>query len=149
MNPGTSFWPNFMASSTSYHPTYLPSSQNEYSDWMHHHHHGYRSPYSTNTPNVASSSSGMVSSMSNTHLHPIGSPTNTTNNNQNNSRYHHAPSDMDVVTAAAIGAAAAAQMFHHEKQSHHPYTPTPHHFDYALGSTMMTSAPYAFPTQGD
>ncbi|CAF1520481.1 unnamed protein product, partial [Adineta steineri] len=33
---------------TSYpHTTYLPTSQNEYTDWMHHY-HTYRLPYSTN-----------------------------------------------------------------------------------------------------
>jgi hypothetical protein len=149
MSPSSSFWPNFMASPTSYpHPTYLPTSQNEYSDWMHH--HTYRSPYSTN-PTTASSPSS-TSNISSNHLHPIGSPNNTNNNNNNNNNntgryHHHTPPDMDVVTAAAIGAAAAAQMFHHEKQSHHAYTPTSHHFDYHLGGSMMATASYAFPTQ--
>ena len=146
MSPSSSFWPNFMASPTSYpHPTYLPTSQNEYSDWMHH--HTYRSPYSTNPTTTSSSSS--TSTLSSNHLHPIGSPSNTnTNNNNNNGRYHHHTSpDMDVVTAAAIGAAAAAQMFHHEKQSHHGYTPTSHHFDYHLGGSMMATASYPFPSQ--
>ncbi|UJR34056.1 hypothetical protein I4U23_021467 [Adineta vaga] len=150
MNPSSSFWPNFMATPSTYpHPTYLPTSQNEYTDWMHHHHHTYRSPYSTNptTATTPSSSSSSSSAMSNNHLHPIGSP-NTTNNNNNTGRYHHhTPPDMDVVTAAAIGAAAAAQMFHHEKQSHHAYTPTSHHFDYHLGGSMMATASYAFPSQ--
>lgn len=113
------------------------------------HHHTYRSPYSTNNLGVGSSSTNMVTSMSNSHLHSIGSPTSSTNTNTTNNRYHHhAPSDMDVVTAAAIGAAAAAQMFHHEKQSHHAYPPTTHHFDYHIGGSMMSSTPYGFPTQG-
>ncbi|CAF3260071.1 unnamed protein product [Rotaria socialis] len=154
MNPSSSFWPNFMTSPTSYpHPTYLPTSQNDYSDWMHHH-HSYRSPYATNSTATPPSSSSS-STISSNHLHSIGSPNNTnlnntnTNTNTNNTgRYHHHPSpDMDVVTAAAIGAAAAAQMFHHEKQSHHAYTPTSHHFDYHLGGSMMATASYAFPTQ--
>jgi hypothetical protein len=156
MSPSSSFWPNFMPSATSYpHPTYLPTSQNEYSDWMHHHHHHhtYRSPYSTNTNTGSSSSVGgatVTSNLSSNHLHPIGSPNSATNVNGNTGRYHHhASPDMDVVTAAAIGAAAAAQMFHHEKQSHHPYTPTSHHFDYHLGGSMMASASYAFPTQSN
>ncbi len=145
MSPSSSFWPNFMASPTTYpHPTYLPTSQNEYSDWMHH--HTYRSPYSTN-PTTTSSSSSSASTISSNHLHPIGSPNNTNNNNNTGRYHHHTPADMDVVTAAAIGAAAAAQMFHHEKQSHHAYTPTPHHFDYHLGGSMMATASYAFPTQ--
>ncbi|CAF0932939.1 unnamed protein product [Adineta steineri] len=149
MSPSSTFWPNFMASPTSYpHPTYLPTSQNEYTDWMHHH-HTYRLPYSTN-PTATTPSSSCSSNMSSNHLHPIGSPNNTNNNNNNNNtgRYHHhTPPDMDVVTAAAIGAAAAAQMFHNEKQSHHGYTPTSHHFDYHLGGSMMATASYAFPTQ--
>ncbi|CAM4826876.1 unnamed protein product [Rotaria magnacalcarata] len=155
MNPSSSFWPNFMTSPTSYpHPTYLPTSQNDYSDWMHHHHHSYRSPYATNSTTTPPSSSSSSSTISNNHLHSIGSPNNTNlnnnnnNNNNNTGRYHHHQSpDMDVVTAAAIGAAAAAQMFHHEKQSHHAYTPTSHHFDYHLGGSMMATASYAFPTQ--
>lgn len=86
--------------------------------------------------------------MASNHLHPIGSPSNTNNNNNAAARYHHhTPPDMDVVTAAAIGAAAAAQMFHHEKQSHHGYAPTSHHFDYHLGSSMMASTSYGFPSQ--
>ena len=143
MSSSTGFWPNFMTSPASYpHPTYLPTSQTEYTDWMHHH-PSYRSTYST-TPSSAVSASTSVSvgtsNMSNNHLHPIESPTNS-------SRYHHhhSTSDMDVVTAAAIGAAAAAQMFH-EKQSHHGYTGGSH-FDYHLGSSMIPSASYAFPSQ--
>jgi hypothetical protein len=151
MSPTTSFWPNFMASPTTYpHPTYLPTSQNEYNDWMHHH-HSYRSPYSTN-PTTSSSSSS--STMSNNHLHPIASPNSINNNNNNTNNtgrynhHHHTPADMDVVTAAAaFGAVAAAQMFHHEKQSHHGYTPTSHHLDYHLGGSMMGATSYGFPTQ--
>jgi hypothetical protein len=153
MSPSSSFWPNFMASPASYpHPTYLPTSPNEYSDWMHHHHHhAYRSPYSANSTGVS------AATMSNNHLHPIGSPNSTNNNNNNNNNnhanntgryhHHHTPSDMDVVRVAAIGVAAAAQMFHHDKQSHHAYTPASHHFDYHLGGSMMATASYAFPTQ--
>ena len=151
MSPSSGFWPNFMTSPTSYpHPTYLPTSPNEYSDWMHHHHHTYRSPYSTNVPMGSSSSSTGTSNMSNNHLHPIGSPnSNSPTMNTNNGRYHHhhhTASDMDVMTAA-IGVAAAAQMFHHDKQSHHAYTPASHHFDYHLGGSMMAGASYGFPTQ--
>ncbi|CAF1496202.1 unnamed protein product [Adineta ricciae] len=150
MNPSSSFWPTFMTSPSSYpHPTYLPTSQNDYTDWMHHH-HTYRSPYPTTPTATAATptSSSSSSTMSNNHLHPIGSPNNTNNNNNNTGRYHHhTPPDMDVVTAAAIGAAAAAQMFHHEKQSHHAYTPASHHFDYHLGGSMMATASYAFPSQ--
>ena len=150
MSPSSSFWPNFMASPASYpHPTYLPTSPNEYSDWMHHHHHhAYRSPYSSNSTGVSG-----AATMSNNHLHPIGSPNSTNNNNNNNANntgryhHHHTPSDMDVVRVAAIGVAAAAQMFHHDKQSHHAYTPASHHFDYHLGGSMMATASYAFPTQ--
>ncbi|CAF0988888.1 unnamed protein product [Rotaria sp. Silwood1] len=145
MNPSSSFWPNFMTSPTSYpHPTYLPTSQNEYTDWMHHH-HAYRSPYSANSTTTTSSSSS--SAISSNHLHSIGSPNNTNLNNNAGRYHHHTSPDMDVVTAAAIGAAAAAQMFHHEKQSHHGYTPTSHHFDYHLGGSMMATASYPFPTQ--
>lgn len=131
-----------MTSPTSYpHPTYLPSCQTEYTDWMHH--QSYRSAYPpANSSNVSSSTSVNVgtSTMSTNHFNTMDSPTNS-------SRYHHhhSTSDMDVVTAAAIGAAAAAQMFH-EKQSHHGYS-SGTHFDYHLGGSMIPSASYAFPSQ--